>query len=179
MTIILSVLNMVRMHQHDKFQAIPSMHSPDYAQKPQICPVSLSTKIRKINRPWPKCNQFWRWSGYISMPNFRPFLPWVFQEMPRNFFGMDGWTDRLTDKKKRSVLVRQINGQAERQCTWKTFMIHQTFVRWPLYILFKFVKSLIRQLSLAIGNVWCVQWFWWTLERWSFRLRTERRTIQT
>ena len=23
------------------------------------------TKIRKINRPWPKSNQFWRWSGYI------------------------------------------------------------------------------------------------------------------
>ena len=46
------------------------------------------------------------------------------------------------------------------QCTWKTFMIHQTFARWALYILFKFVKSFIRHLGLAFGNVW---WFSWTL----------------
>ena len=31
-----------------------------------------------------------------------------------------------------------------------------------LYILFKFVKSLWH-LGLAIGNVWCVRWFSWTL----------------
>ena len=42
----------------------------------------------------------------------------------------------------------------------KTFMVHQTFVWWALYILFKFVKSFIRHLGLAIGNV---QWFSWTL----------------
>ena len=36
------------------------------------------------NRPWPKSNQFWRWSGYISMSNFRAFLPCVLQKMPRN-----------------------------------------------------------------------------------------------
>ena len=52
----------------------------------------------------------------------------------------------------------------EMQCTWKTFMIHQTFVRWALYILLIFVKSLTRHLDLAIGNVRCVQWFSWTLE---------------
>ena len=39
------------------------------------------------------------------------------------------------------------------QCTRKTFMIYQKFVRLALYILFKFVKSLIRHLGLAIGNV--------------------------
>ena len=39
------------------------------------------------------------------------------------------------------------------QCSRKTFMVHQPFVRWTLYILFKFVKSLIRKLGLAIGNV--------------------------
>ena len=49
------------------------------------------------------------------------------------------------------------------QCTWKTFMIHETFVWWALYILFKFVKSLIRHLGLAIRNVRCVRWFSWTL----------------
>ena len=45
----------------------------------------------------------------------------------------------------------------------KNFMIHQTFVQWALYNLFKFVKSLVRHLGPAIGNVWCVQWFSWTL----------------
>ena len=49
------------------------------------------------------------------------------------------------------------------QCNRKTFMIHQTFVWWALYILFKFVKFLIRHLGLAIGNVRCVWWFSWTL----------------
>ena len=61
------------------------------------------------------------------------------------------------------ILVRR-HLWIEMQCTWKTFMIHQTFVRWALYILLKFVKSLTRHLDLAIGNVWCVQWFSWTLE---------------
>ena len=49
------------------------------------------------------------------------------------------------------------------QCTRKTFMIHQTFVRWALCILFKFVKSLMGHLGLAIGNVRHVRWFSWTL----------------
>ena len=49
------------------------------------------------------------------------------------------------------------------QCSWKTFMVHQTFVWWALYILFKFVKSLVRHLGLAIGNVRHVRWFSWTL----------------
>ena len=35
-----------------------------------------------------------------------------------------------------------------------------------IYILFKFVKSLIRHLGLAIANVWRVQWFSWTLLKW-------------
>ena len=33
--------------------------------------------MRKISWPWPECNQFQRWSGYINMSNFRPFLPCV------------------------------------------------------------------------------------------------------
>ena len=49
------------------------------------------------------------------------------------------------------------------QCSWKTSMVHQTFVQWALYILLKFVKSLIRHLGLAIGNVRHVRWFSWTL----------------
>ena len=51
--------------------------------------------------------------------------------------------------------------QIQIQCTWKTFMIHRTNVRWAFNILFNFVKSLIRHLGLAIGNV---RWFTWTLQ---------------
>ena len=35
----------------------------------------------------------------------------------------------------------------------KTFMVHQTFVGWALYILYEFVKFPIRHLGLAIRNV--------------------------
>ena len=48
---------------------------------------------RATIRPyWPKSIYIWRWSGYISMPHFRPFLPWVLLRMPRKsyftiFFG--------------------------------------------------------------------------------------------
>ena len=49
------------------------------------------------------------------------------------------------------------------QCSWKTFMVHQTIVQWALYILLKFVKSLIGHSALAIGNVWHVRRFSWTL----------------
>ena len=48
----------------------------------------------------------------------------------------------------------------------KTFIVYQTIVQWVLYILFRFVKSLIRHLGLAIGNVRHVWWFSWTLTYW-------------
>ena len=41
----------------------------------------------------------------------------------------------------------------ENQRSRKSFMVHQTSVQWALFKLFKFMKSLIRHLSLAIGNV--------------------------
>ena len=49
------------------------------------------------------------------------------------------------------------------QCRRKTFMVHQTFVWWALYIPHKFVKSPIRHLGLAIGNVRRVRHFSSTL----------------
>ena len=55
-TIIYSVLKMLTIHQHAKYQAISSMRSPGNAWKPQILPISLShnsAKIRIITRPWP------------------------------------------------------------------------------------------------------------------------------
>ena len=54
------------------------------------------------------------------------------------------------------------------QCSRKTFMVHQTFVQWALYILLNFVISPIRHFGLAIGNVRHVRWFLWTLVMQSF-----------
>ena len=57
------------------FQAIPPLRSQENAPKSLIKPVSLNqnaTKMRKISKRRPKSNQCWRWSGYISMSNFRP-----------------------------------------------------------------------------------------------------------
>ena len=56
------------------------MDSPENARRPHIWPVSLiqnDTKMSQINRPWLKCNRYWRWSGYTSTSNFRPFLPCI------------------------------------------------------------------------------------------------------
>ena len=76
------------------------MRSPGNAWKPRIWPVSLSqnsAKMRKINKPWPWTNQFWRWSRYISMENFRPFPPCVLRQIPGNLSGRtDGRTCRKT-----------------------------------------------------------------------------------
>ena len=49
------------------------------------------------------------------------------------------------------------------QCRQKTLLVHQTFVWWTLYILYKFGKFPIRHLGLAIGNVWWVRRFLPTL----------------
>ena len=43
------------------------------------------TRMRKTNRPWPKSNQFWRWSGYISMPNFKSFLTRLLINVKKRF----------------------------------------------------------------------------------------------
>ena len=62
---------------HNKFRPIPPIHCYENAWKLHIWFVSLSqngTKLKKHKRPWPKCNQFHRWSGNISMSNFKPFL---------------------------------------------------------------------------------------------------------
>ena len=55
-TINWSILKVVKIHQHTKFQPISSTRSPGNARKPQIWPISLSqsdAKRRNINRPWP------------------------------------------------------------------------------------------------------------------------------
>ena len=53
------------------------MHSEKIYWEHQFWPVLLSqscAEMRKINRPWLKSEHFWRASGYISTPTFRPFL---------------------------------------------------------------------------------------------------------
>ena len=84
---------------------------PGNARKPQIWSVSLSqsdAKRWKITRPWPKSNQFWSWSAYISMLNFRLSPPCVLRLMPRNLFGRtDGQTDGRTCRK--TVTVGQMD----------------------------------------------------------------------
>ena len=87
MTQNLSILKVVKIHQHAKFQVISFMRSLGNARKPQIWAFSLSqnsAKIRNINWPWPLTNQFWRWSRYISMQNFGSLPPCVLREMPGN-----------------------------------------------------------------------------------------------
>ena len=80
---------MHRNPKYDHFQ--PKGHhneeNPQSTTKMLQKPVSLSqnsAKITKVNRPWPRTNQLWRWSRYISMQNFRPFPPCVLQDMPVN-----------------------------------------------------------------------------------------------
>ena len=81
--------------------SILPVHSQENARKPQILPVSLNqsgAKRTKFNKPLPKSTNFWSWSGYISMPNFRPFLSSILKKMPGNLLGwMDRWTNRQMD----------------------------------------------------------------------------------
>ena len=60
-----------------------------------------SGKIRNINRPLPKSDQFCRLSGHMSMTNFRTFLWCLFWEEPGNLSGQtdrqenhQGWSDQ-------------------------------------------------------------------------------------
>ena len=79
MTKMQSVQKAFWIHLQAEFQAIPPTCCQENAWKHQIWPVSLSqcgTKMRKISRPQPKSNQFWRCWAYICKPNFIPFLPY-------------------------------------------------------------------------------------------------------
>ena len=75
-TKIKSILKVVTIHQHASLRPFLPCVLKKMPKKSQIWPVSLSqnaAKMRKINRRWPKSNQFSRSSGYISMSNFRSF----------------------------------------------------------------------------------------------------------
>ena len=59
------------------------------------------------------------------------------------------------------------------QCIWKTYMVHQTFVRWALHILHEFVESLVRCLDLAVRNVNRFLPTMWSLGNMPYDLRCE------
>ena len=75
-----------------------------------------------------------------------------------------------------SLFLERLCSHLWSQCSRKTFMVHQTIVRWALYILLKFIKSLIRHLALAIGNVRHVRRFSWTL--WSSHSEPPPQDVQ-
>ena len=109
--------------KHRKYASAPPStftprRSPDNAWRPQIWPVSQSqrgTIIRKINRARPKSDQFWRWSGYISMQSFRPFPPCVLQEMLGNLSRRtNGWTDTPKKMVMFGQMDQRIHVQVER-----------------------------------------------------------------
>ena len=45
----------------------------------------------RINRPWPKCGQFRKWSGYISMLNLKPFRQRILKKCIETYW--EGWTN--------------------------------------------------------------------------------------
>ena len=102
------------------------LRPPENDRKPQIWPVSVSQsaiKSRKINRLWPKSNQFWRWSGYNSTPNFRSFLPCILKKMSGNLWWTDGWKVnwlvRRPGNESGGQFDRRMKGQMDGWTTWK------------------------------------------------------------
>ena len=70
-------------------------------QKHKVTPGILGWLNEDLYRPWPKFNQLWRWSGWISMPNFRPFLSCVFQKMPGNPIVWPVWLSQNAAKMRK------------------------------------------------------------------------------
>ena len=114
-TKIQSVPEVVRIHQHAKFQTIPLMRSSESIRTRPI----KSKRSQNEENDWPglKSNQFRRFSGYTSRPNFRPLLRRVLKKMPGNFSGqtdgsviwaMDGRTDRR--KEGRTLWKHKVGG---------------------------------------------------------------------
>ena len=106
-----SVLKVVRVHVHTKFQAIPSMHSPYNVQNPQSWPFSLNqscTTVRNINRLWPKSNQFGRWprSGCQIAGHSFCMFSWECTETPNFQIFWLGCPWNLTDDLQKVIWVR-------------------------------------------------------------------------
>ena len=96
MTKIESFLVVVGIHLHAIFRIMASIHFPWNRRKPRFHQVFLTTREPKLGQYLPKSTYFWKWSGYISMPHFTPYLPCVLLGMPRNpkYGRTGGRTDR-------------------------------------------------------------------------------------
>ena len=111
------------------------MHSPGNARKPQIWPVSLSqnsAKITKITRPWPRTNQFWRWSRYISMQNFRPFPPCV---PLRNARKPQIWHVSLSQNSAKITKINRPCPRTNQFWRWSRYISVQNFRPFPPCVL--------------------------------------------
>ena len=73
---------------HDTFACQISGHSfhvfSSECPETPITLIFLHTIGLKLGQYWRKSNYFWKWSGYIIMPPFRPFLPCILFRMPGN-----------------------------------------------------------------------------------------------
>ena len=125
-----------------------AMHPPGTG-RPKVLPwmVHLATNTNfiakiKLNESEPMIRFFWPWFGPCFIT--RHEKPWL--------------------KPYHRPLLHEDTNNGQYQCRRKTCMVHQTFVWWAVYIPYKFVKSPIRHLGLAIGNVRCVRCFSPTLQ---------------
>ena len=64
-------------------------------------------QMRKINRPWPKSNEF-RWPVYISMPNCRPLFHGCSRAYPENSNLTTFTKSKSRQNKKNQQIVTKI-----------------------------------------------------------------------
>ena len=78
------ILGCPQRNQRTWWQILATPHTglAKLHQYKKLCGIDYKT-----NTPSPKCNQFWRQSRYISILNFRPFLPCVLLKMSANLYG--------------------------------------------------------------------------------------------
>ena len=128
--------------------------APPKCQETQIWPISLSensVKIRNIKQMWSLSYSFWRWSGYTSMQNVRPFRQWVLQTMTRNpKFGAFHY-DKIVPKLEKSTdqdynLIISVGGQDTSACRIPGHSLHAFSRKCPeTPNLTRFTKSKWRQ----------------------------------
>ena len=100
MTINFSVLKVVKIHQHAKFQAIPTMCSPGNARKPPIWPISLSQSDAKRRKSTDQYYDVISSEGAQDTPTCKisdHSLYALSSKWPET--SPDGRTDRRTDRR--------------------------------------------------------------------------------
>ena len=144
------------------------------SRNPKFDPFHSSqngAKTRKINKAWPKSNQFWRCLGYISMPNPRPLLPCHYlnqcwQAVNRNLGNKLQWTLKQNPK-----VVFQRNA-FEDVVTYLEGVTHfvQASICWSTHSrACLFSKSSLTQLISTMGFPILIRWHLYIESRpWGF-----------